>query len=280
MVKISEYRGNFESFLCENYKALELDIDDMTKELGIYKKITEFIVEDAINDVVELGTDLYTVDGKYPSKFLAGIEVKDRGYVGSFKDYSFWPKPLMEINEKLSPILKNCGARCNFSTEVRIGKDHIPYPVDYTARMAAPPGEIMMELYTNLAEIYWKGANGIMVDPIPSGLFACEVIIQSENMGSAMPQQIDIPKELDKFVKLHNACKMDGSYYITPINGCRFSQIGGIVGIGNTMEEAHKKAAEIAKEVKGHSLEIKADEVFEDVKKELEKAEKMGLPMM
>jgi hypothetical protein len=53
-----------------------------------------------------------------------------------------------------------------------------------------------------------------------------------------------------------------------------------VVGIGDTLEEAHSKAAEIAKAVKGYSLTIPAEDVLKDAEAEIEKASEMGLEVL
>jgi len=76
-VKQNVTRGDFESFHSINYENIEPLLDELEHNLGAVKYIKEFIVEDAYDNAVETGVDMYTVDGKYPNKTLAGIEVKD-----------------------------------------------------------------------------------------------------------------------------------------------------------------------------------------------------------
>lgn len=129
-VKVNAFRGTFETFHATNYKAVEPKLDEVEYNLGAFKHIIEFIVEDELPDKCEIGTDGYTVDGKYPSKQLAGIEIKDLGFIGIFKDYASFPEPLTRWNKVMAPVFKEYGMRGFFSTECRIGKDHVPYMID------------------------------------------------------------------------------------------------------------------------------------------------------
>jgi hypothetical protein len=76
-VKISQFRGQGESFFAKDYKSVEPKLDKLEYDLGPLKDTQEFDVEAALPDRIELGTDAYTVDGALPSKSLFGIEIKD-----------------------------------------------------------------------------------------------------------------------------------------------------------------------------------------------------------
>ncbi len=80
-VKISCYRGDFESWHHEEYKLSTPMLDKMEKSLGVMKDDYEFVVEAAIDgeDVVEIGSDVICIDGQYPDNILFGAEIKDLG---------------------------------------------------------------------------------------------------------------------------------------------------------------------------------------------------------
>ena len=65
-----------------------------------------------------------------------------------------------------------------------------------------------------------------------------------------------------------NPCKIDGEEWIIPLNG--FSEIGGVVGIGQTQKEAIDNCKKHAEGIKGDSLEIKLDSL-DDAVEELAK---------
>jgi len=276
-VKISKFRGAFETFSAKSYALSEMRLDKVQHDLGPFAEKQEFIVEAALPDKVELGTDLYNIVGQYPTQALLGIEIKDRAYVGTFRKYQDFPEPLRRVNDRLAPWLKSKGYAGFLSTEVRIGKDHAPYLVDSTCRQPSPPGEIMLEEYKNLAEIVFAGAHGVCVDPDPLAKFAVQLIIRS-TWALEEWQSISFPDSLRKYVKLHNAVLEDGRYYIAP-QPYGLDTIAAILGFGRTREEAIEQCKEVAEQVEGESIEIPV-EAFDKADGELEKSEKMGIKMM
>lgn len=275
-VKISLYRGVTETFHCPSYRYVEPKLNELEHELGPLGYDCEFIVEASLPDRVEIGSDMYTVDGQYPKNILAGPEIKDVGYAGIFKPRTEFPKPLTHFDEVISPLLKSFGYRGPMSTEVRIGNDGKGFMVDFCARQASPPSELYMEFYTNLAEIQWSGANGTLVEPKPIAKFGAQALIHS-SWASTHFQPLDIPKELKQFVKLKNPAFIDGKWYTIPQKD-DLVQIGGIIGFGSTLDEAFDMVREIAKEIKGHYIDIKTDS-FQDVEKVIEEADKYGIKL-
>lgn len=131
-VKISTFRGDFETFQHINFRLTEPILDDLEHRLGARQFTTKFIVEDAIDgdDIVETGYDGYTVDGKFPSKAIQGYEIKDLGYCGMVKNYEDMSPLVTDFNDKISDTLKEYRYRNFFSTEIRVGKDKIPFMID------------------------------------------------------------------------------------------------------------------------------------------------------
>lgn len=266
-VKTNVHRGTFETFYCENYKMIEPRIDEIEYQLGAFKHIIEFIVEDNLPDRVEVGTDGYTIDGKRPSVGLTGYEIKDLSYLGVFKKYSDLPSPITRFDRTMEPVFKEYGYRGFYSTEIRIGKDHEPYMIDFCSRSASPPNELYQEFYTNLAEIMWEGANGNMVDPEPISKYGCEVLIHSP-WADKNWQPVDFDEKYRRNIKLRNACKINGRYYAIP-QAVGLPEIGAVVGWGETVEEAVEMTKKIAESVQGFQIDLpvesldKADEQIE-----------------
>lgn len=275
-VKISRWRGSFESFHAKDYKSVEPLLDQVEREFGGLKELISFIIEDALPDKVELGTDAYTVDGQYPSSLMSGIEIKDRAYVGVFKPYAEFPAPLRLVNDKLAPTLKEYGYRGFISFESRIGKDGKPYMIDACCRMPSPPGELYQELYSNISEIIWHGAHGEMVDPEPLARFGAEVIILS-SWADKNWQPIDFPDKVARNVKLRECCRVDGQWYSIP-QDIGLTSVGAVIGWGDTMEAAIKMVKRVAEQVTGYQIEIPVS-AFDDAKDEIDAAEKMGVGM-
>jgi len=273
-VKVDVYRGTFETFFAKNYKSVEPLLDEIEHNLGAFKYVIEFIVEDDLPDKVELGTDRYTIDGKLTKKGLAGIEVKDRAYVMIFTEFDKIPEPVTRFERVLAPVFEEYGYRGFFSTEVRIGKDHVPYMIDACMRCGSPPGELFQEMYTNYSDIIWKGANGILVEPEPVAKYGAEVLINSQ-WADKNWQEISFPKEFRRNIKFRNAMIINGAHYVIP-QSVGLPEVGAVVAWGNTMEDAIERCKEIASTVEGYDVEIPV-EAFDKANEEIEKSAKWGL---
>lgn len=266
-IKISSTRGDMETFHSPTYEKIEPRLDELEHSLGAKKKIMEFIVEKGIPDAIEAGYDGYTIDGKFPKGAIIGIEVKDKAYVGRTMRYSELPDPVRNVNDKLSPALKRYGYRGLWSTEIRCTEDGHAYPIDFTARAGSPPSELYQNMITNLAEIMWYGAEGILVEPEYAAQWGAEVLLLS-SWADQNWQQITFPKSIRENVKLRNFTVIDGEYYIVP-QLCGMPEIGSVVAMGKTAEEAIAECKRLAEKVEGYQLEkpVEAiDEAVEDLK--------------
>lgn len=276
-VKQNITRGDFESFFSKNYRIIEPVLDELEHNLGAVKYIKEFIVEDAYDDAVETGTDLYCSDGQYPTKIMCGVEIKDCGYVSKFMPYDKIDKRITDFNVAISETMKDFGYRGFFSTEIRISKNKEPYMLDFTSRCGSPPNELYQLMFTNLAEIVWYCAKGIIIDPIVEHKFGVEALIHS-SWADKNWQEIHFPEKYRNNIKLRNACKINGHYYCAPQH-VGLPEIGAVVALGNTLKEAIELAKEIASTVEGHYIDIKLDS-FDKAQEEFDKLEEMGIKIL
>lgn len=272
-VRVSQFRVITETFHAPHYGFVEPKLNELEHELGPMAKVTDFIVESALQDKVEIRSDAYTVDGQYPTSILSGFEQKDVGYLGIFKPRAELPKSLTLIDELMAPTLKEFGYRGPLSTGARIGKDQKGYMVDFIARTPSPPSELCSEFYLNLAMIQYQGANGILVDSKPMAKYGAQATIHSA-WSSTHFQPIDIPPELKSFVKLKNPCFIEGRYYTIPQNDDQ-AQCGAVIGFGDSIEDAFEMVRDISKHVKGHYIDIRTDS-FDDFYRVIEEAEGHG----
>ena len=273
-VKINKYRGCFETFYAKNYKSVEPRLDEVEYKLGAFKTELEFIVETPLDDCIETGIDAYVIDGQYPDTHMVGFEIKDLGYLAKMETRKNIPEQVTRFDNAMAPIFKRYGYRGFFSTEVRIGKDKIPYMIDFCGRLGSPPSELYQEVFTNLADIIWKGANGILVNPIAKAKFGAELLIHS-SFAECNYQPIDFPEKYRANVKLRNAMKVNGRYYIIP-QSVGLPEVGAIVGWGDTQDAAIEMVLKVAKEVEGHYLTIPF-EAFDTAKEEIAKSAKLGI---
>jgi hypothetical protein len=124
-------------------------------------------------------------------------------------------------------------------------------------RMASPAGEVYCEMFENLAEILWFGAEGKLVDPISENQYGAQIILISE-WAESHYQPVKFPEEIRPFVKLYNSCRIEGVDYVVP-QLAKMKQIGSVVALGNTPEEAVKKCKALCDQIEGYDIESEAD---------------------
>ena len=276
-VKQNITRGDFETFFSPYYEFVMPKLDEIEHILGANKFIKEFVIEENLPDKVEIGYDGFCVDGQYPVRCITGIEVKDLGYIGVAKEYKDLPKEITDWNKKMAPTFKKWGYRGFMSTELRIGKDRKPYMIDLCARGGSPPNEIYQNMYTNLADIMWNAAQGIMIEPIIAGKFGVEAMIHS-SWADKNWQQIDFPDKYRENIKIRNLCIINGEYYAAP-QAVGLPEIGAVVAHGNTLKEATEKVKEISEQVKGYYLEVHINSIDKGLE-EFRKLEEYGIKIL
>ena len=275
-VKISIFRGNFETFHHINYKLSEPILDELEHKLGAEKEIMEFIVEESIDgeDIVETGFDGFTIDGQFPKKALFGYEIKDLGYIIQTKDYDKISPLITGFNDAVSETFRKYQYRGFFSTEIRVGKDKLPYQIDMCSRSGSPPNEIYQEIISNISEILWYGSEGVLIEPEYEAKYGIEVMIHSD-WADENWQAVYFPEEIKRWVKWRNLTKINGTYYIVPMdNG--LPEIGAVIAIGNSVEDCIKKVKGYAEQIEGYRLDIKIGSIdaMTDV---IEKGKKIGI---
>lgn len=275
-VKISRTRGDFETFKSESYDLSEPKLDEIEHKLGARKELVDFIVEETIDGAVEVGYDGFTIDGQFPAHAMSGIEIKDKGYIGHFKAYNDMAEPILEVNDKLATTLQRYQYRNFWAAEARITKDGVPWVIDPCARFGSPPSELLLNIYTNLADIMWHGAAGEVVDPEPLAEWGAEVMLIS-SWANLNWQAIDFPKEIRDAVKLHFPVVIDDRYYITP-QGFDLPCVGAVVAYGDTMEQAIQRCKNLAEKVRGYYVEAPID-CFDSGIEEIAKLKKYGFEL-
>jgi hypothetical protein len=258
-------RGNFESFKVDSYPLIKSKLDEIRAALGVRGDETEFIIEDAIEDAVEIGYDGYCIDGQFPSLSCVGIEIKSNGYVGQMLTTAEQPDQTLFMNDQLAPWLKEKQYKNFFAVEARIDKKGNPWAIDPCCRAGRPPSELLQVLYTNLADIFWEGAGGVVVDPVPAGKWGAEIMIYCER-AEKHELVLEYPEDVAPFVKLVNHSAIEGRHVVLP----GLSGVGAVVAVGETMEEAIKTCRERADQVKGYDIDMFPD-ALDQAQEEVEK---------
>ncbi len=233
----------FESFYAKNYRTVETKIDQIEYELGPDKHDFVFVCERPIKDAVELASDGVNVDGNCPSCGTIGIEAKNEAYIGIFRPYERWPQQMRDINEALAPKLEEFGYRNAFAVEYRQTRDGKAYILDPCCRLGAPPNELLQEMYGNLAQIIWEGADGECIDPIPTGKFGAEIILHCDRAKTEWVP-VHFPQEIRRYVKLRKSRRKNGVDYVRGV-----SEIGAVVCVADSMDEAIEGCKEYAEQV-------------------------------
>lgn len=253
-VKVSALRGLGETFESQNYEMSKGQLDELRSKNGAMMDEIDFIVEKKIPDASEIGYDGYCIDGEFPNSAFVGAEVKDQAYLGKLVDYDELPESVKETNTKLSESMD--GYRQFWSTEIR-EKDGVGYLIDVTARHASPAGETYCQAFDNLPEILYYGAQGQLIHPETETKFCAQIIICSE-WAEKHSFPISFPEEIRPFVKLYNHCRIEGVDVVMP-QLAAMKQVGSVVGLGKTVEQAVESAKEMAEQIEGYDLEIEAD---------------------
>lgn len=271
----SGLRGDMESWHHTNYALSRMELKRMCHDMGVYDKQEKYIIESPIEAIAEIGYDGFFSGGSFPEITCNGLEIKDVGYVGRMVRYSQLPKQVKDSLDKLTPILMNYGYQGAISTEVRVDKDKVGYLIDPTLRMPEPNTSLILEMYENFSQIVWDVAHGVVPTIKYKFEYGVEFIICSE-MAKSMPVAIQFPPEYERFVKIKNlVVDDDGTYYFTK-NAMELEQIGAVIGLGHSMEQAINMATKIASTVKGFDIKIKTDCIVE-AQKQIKELSKNGI---
>lgn len=244
-IKISRWRGDWETLHWRDWAHDELSLDGYSYRFGPAKELIKFYVFDPIETDLEDGIDTYCIDDQFPSTVMHGMECKDKSYFCSIQSMKDINERVRIVPEKFGPVLGRYGYRGFFSCEVRI-KDQDSFFIDPTCRAASPPHQLMVEMFGNLGEIVWRGAQGILVEPEPTAQFGVQALITAERD----PEEwvvLDIPKEIQQWVKCGFACDIDGKTCIPP--SPLGNMIGWLVATGDSLEEAIDTLKEYRKEL-------------------------------
>jgi hypothetical protein len=280
-VKISLTRGDTETFHAPSYEEIIPKLDEIKHFVGAAADAMQVLIEQPIEPALEIGYDGFSIDGKFPSHAINGVEVKDASYLGVILPYADLDEHIRAVNKWLAPALEAYQYRGLFSTEVRVGPDERPYLIDVTARGGSPPSESMQEMIANWGEIMWSGAAGIVVDPEVDedeegepAKYSAQAVIYSDHADEAW-QAVTIPDEVRRWVKLFFHCRLSGVDYVIP-QPAKFSEIGWVVGTGPTVKAAIKACEEHADQISGYKLEVRTKSL-QDAVSEIEKGQALGV---
>ncbi len=236
-IKISQFRGDWETFHWRNWDEDEMELDARATKLGPWKDVITFYVFDRIETEIEDGCDTYCIDGKFPSLLIHGYEAKDRAYMGTFQKTEDFPEEVRIVNDEFGPILAEYGYRSFFSSEVRITKDGKSYFIDPTLRAGSPPSQVACEMIGNLGDIIWQGAQGNLIEPEPVSQFGVQAILCFCSDRHQW-RTFEVPAKIEQWVKCGFCSQIGGRLCFPPDPEMMRGEFGWLVGIGDTASEA------------------------------------------
>ena len=228
-VKISTWRGDFETFYAENGDAAQAIIDE--SGLGPLKHALTFIVEEPVAGV-EIGCDCMFNGDRFLTPYQYGVEVKDQLNASVFTDYSPWSQVL----DRLAPALAAMGYAGQISLEGILTEDGEVKILDVTARFPFPAAGLYMGV-ENLEEVLLAVAEGRNASLEYAGRGGVEIVVATELADKWLPLTVDA----DKGVMLKYAVKVGGQLYHVPA-----PVVAGAVGIANDLDTAYRDAAAAA----------------------------------
>jgi hypothetical protein len=268
-------RGDGETWEHKSWEFSKGELLDVRHNLQIFQSQPKYTIEHHIDGLAEIGMDIPTTGGKFTSHCMAGLEVKDCMYVCKIVPYHSLPFQLTDITSRLAPIFNDMEYSGIFSDEVIIGEDKRGYMLDFTCRFGQPPTSIITSMWKNFSEIIWKIAGGIIPEIEYEFEYAVQFIIKSD-IAETRPSPIRIPTEYREFVKIKNlVIDEDGTWYYTP-NGMKMKEIGAVVGLGHSIQEAHQQASKITDSIEGFDVFIKSD-AMDKAKRSLDRLKKAGI---
>ncbi len=213
-VKVSRWRGDFETFHWRTWKMDQEWLDWLGVNFGPVEKLIHFLVFDAIDTDLEIGGDTYCVDGGWPALMLNGVEGKDKTYFSAVTKREAMPEQIQEIFNAMSDELRNTRYRNQISFEDRVvGDEH--FYIDATQRGGMPSSCSQYKLWKNFPQIVWSGANGELIDPDPGAMFSieCQITCKCEK---DVWVTVELPEELVEHCNFSYCGYLDGCYIFPP----------------------------------------------------------------
>lgn len=287
-VKIATFRGDMETFHHETWIVTEPWLAVLRNRWGPkVSRQMEFIVEEPIvgedgDPGIEIGLDSWLIDGEPPPMVSWGMEIKDASYVGKTCPYSAVPAALRYVQEKLHSVLARDYGPGFWSSEVKVigkGRDQRFYLIDPCCRMGSPPGELYIELWSNLGEVIWGAVNDEVVAPVPTAAYGAELMLYSDFCDDHWTP-ISIPPGIRQWVKLQFATQDsdEAVEYVVP-QYLEWRKVGGLVGLGDTLVEAIDTVRAIATEGGILSKDLESHpEALDEAEAVVAKGREHGIP--
>lgn len=280
-IKVPFYRGTFETHEHKNWPETDYFLDTIAAKLGANKNVAEFLVQKPIESEIEVGYDGFNILGEYPDNSMLGVEIKDKFYLGCItRNVS----PILNhVGDKLMPYFRRRNYHGFYSNEIRIvdrpySKEFkgTPYYIDPTCRAGSPPSELFIEMYEPhcIARAIWDISEFKVPKLIPQAKWGAQIILKSEWHDEHW-LHIKYPKEIEKWLKLKNVCKIAGETWCIPHgNGGYF---GSVIAIGNSPKEVWDLAFKRFGMIEALDMEDRNIDLFEKAMKQFKLMKEYGV---
>jgi len=271
-VKVNKYRWLGETFPHVNHIHSKSRIDELSHVAQAYKQKIEFIVEDAIKDAIETGSDNLVSSKGYFDTCLYGFERKGKSYTAKVMDIEKLPKPVKQVLAKLIPYYKRTKPMGMFSTELRIDRDNKPWFIDATQRGGMPPTESIARNCKNFNAAIYAVATGDKIKLEWEAPYVSQIELKSPRAAKESIV-VEFPDKVKENVFVQNACKLDGVIHYIPQE--KWDIVGAATGIGKSKEASREMAEDTAKQIIADEIEYGAE--WDEIDKEIAQAEKQGM---
>lgn len=268
------HRGDFETKKYTGMKQFKNWMEQyLVSRIGTAGKNIEILVQDPIKAEIEIGYDGFRVDGPCTKNCLIGYEIKDTMLAGKIFEE---PPPIIgNVVNKMDPIYKKLGYRGHYSSEFRITKSVIVYPIDECNRAPSPPAGILSEIYgKGYPQAVWDISEGKMPTFEAEKPYGVELILVSP-FHEKYQLCVEFPKSNSRWVKLKNHCYRDGAYYIIP-NGNQ-GGFGSAIGIGDSVKEAFQNAMDVAEDLLCEDMDLDKN-AYEEAEEQIAAGKALGIP--
>ena len=270
-VKVQIFRGDVETFFCEDYDSGESIIDqEIIPHLGVDKEDFEFIVEEPIDKVAEPGADIFFNKHGVLGGFY-GYEVDKALYIGKRIDDEL-PEPLQETLDAFTPLLVKLGYAGALSTEEVFSADGKHIWIDACQRIPNPLGALYgcNKVISNWPEFVAGVGRNEYIRPEINFKYVGAFPVSSCYAKDSYVK-VDI-KDEDK-VKYQICCAKEKIVKSVP----GWEVVGVLLGWGNTVDEVINMLKENAEYIKGHGVDTSPVNAIDNVKEVIEKGKKVGI---
>jgi len=103
--------------------------------------------------------------------------------------------------------------------------------------MSLPGSGSQYELWRNWGDIVWHGANGELVEPLPTAEYCAEAIVKMSGDHNEW-RVADVPAALKRWLKLADYCEYESLTCFPNSESPGGDEVGWLVALGQTSEEA------------------------------------------